>query len=221
MMQNGANMMDNNQVLFNLVPAASRETGYNPGLEALRFYTDFSNSGKESYAWNAGLPNSLEMFISGKLAIYFGYAYDLPTIKTQAPKLNFSIAKLPQIEGNPPTNINFANYWVEVVSKKSTHQTEAWDFIQFMAKEEQAKSYLEKTKKPTALRSLVASQRTNDEIGVFADQVLTAKSWYKGLNAPAAEDAIKEMIDAVVKNTGERIQDILDNAASKIQQTVN
>ncbi|MFA6194575.1 MAG: extracellular solute-binding protein [Patescibacteria group bacterium] len=221
MMQNGAVMMDGTQVLFNLVPPASKDTGYNPGLEALRFYTDFSNSGKESYAWNNGLPNSLEMFTSGKLAIYFGYSFDLPTIKTQAPKLNFSIAKLPQIEGNPPTNVNFANYWVEVVSKKSTHQNEAWDFIQFITKEEQAKNYLEKTKKPTALRSLVASQRTSDEIGVFADQVLTAKSWYKGKNAQAAEDAFKEMIDAVVNNTGERIQDVINNAVSKIQQTVN
>ncbi len=221
MMQNGAVMMENGQVLFNLVPPASKDTGYNPGLEALRFYTDFSNSGKESYAWNNSLPNSLEMFTSGKLAIYFGYSFDLPTIKTQAPKLNFSIAKLPQIEGNPPTNVNFANYWVEVVSKKSTHQNEAWDFIQFITKEEQAKSYLEKTKKPTALRSLVASQRTSDEIGVFADQVLTAKSWYKGKNAQAAEDAFKEMIDAVVNNTSEKIQDVINNAVSKIQQTVN
>ncbi len=221
MMQNGAVMMDGNQVLFNLVPPASKDTGYNPGLEALRFYTDFSNSGKESYAWNGALPNSLEMFTSGKLAIYFGYSFDLPTIKTQAPKLNFSVAKLPQIEGNPPTNVNFANYWVEVVSKKSAHQNEAWDFIQFITKEEQAKSYLEKTKKPTALRSLVASQRTSDEIGVFADQVLTAKSWYKGKNALAAEDAFKEMIDTVVNNTGERIQDVINNAVSKIQQTIN
>ena len=221
MMQNGATMMDNNQVMFNLVPAASRDTGYNPGLEALRFYTDFSNSGKESYAWNSTLPNSLEMFTSGKLAIYFGYSFDLPTIETQAPKLNFSVAKLPQIEGNPPTNVNFANYWVEVVSKKSAHPNEAWDFIQFITKEEQVKSYLDKTKKPTALRSLVASQRTDDAIGVFADQVLTAKSWYKGKNPQAAEDAFKEMIDTVVQNTGDKIQDILDNAVAKIQQTVN
>jgi len=221
MMQNGAIMNNNGQISFNLVPPVSRDTGYNPGLEALRFYTDFSNSGKESYAWNSTLPNSLEMFTSGKLAIYFGYSYDLPTIYTQAPKLNFSVAKLPQIEGNPPTNINFANYWVEVVSKKSAHPNEAWDFIQFITKEEQVKSYLEKTKKPTALRSLVASQRTNDAIGVFADQVLTAKSWYKGRNAQAAEDAIKEMIDAVVNNTAERLQDILDTAVAKIQQTVD
>lgn len=221
MMQNGAIMMDNGQVLFDKIPPASQSNNYNPGIEALRFYTDFANAGKESYSWNNTLPNSLDMFISGKLAMYFGYSYDLPTIKTQAPKLNFSVAKFPQIEGTPPTNINFANYWIEVVSKKSTHQDEAWDFIQFITKEEQAKIYLEKTKKPTALRSLVAAQRSDNEIGVFADEVLTAKSWYKGKNSPAAEDAIKEMIDTVINNPGARISDIIEEAASKVQQTIN
>lgn len=220
MMQNGAVMMDRNQVTFNVVPLVSRDNNYNPGLEALRFYTDFANPTKESYTWNDELPNSLEMFMSGNLAIMFSYSYDLPTIKAQAPKLNFSVAKLPQIEGAPPTNVNFANYWVEVVSKKSEHQNEAWDFIQFMVKEEQAKSYLEKTKRPTALRSLVASQRTDNEIGVFADQVLTAKSWYKGKNILAAEAAIREMIERAVLTSGERLQEVINNAAAKVQQTI-
>jgi ABC-type glycerol-3-phosphate transport system substrate-binding protein len=161
------------------------------------------------------------MFISGNLAIMFGYAYDLPTIKAQAPKLNFSIAPLPQIEGNPPTNINFANYWVEVVSKKSKQQNEAWDFVQFITAADQARTYLAKTKKPTALRVLVPEQRDDDEIGVFAGQVLTAKSWYKGKNPLAAETAIKEMIEAVINNPLEKIQDIINAGAAKVQQTVN
>jgi multiple sugar transport system substrate-binding protein len=222
MLQNGAEMEnDSGQVTFNLVPSFAKDTNYNPGLEALRFYTDFSNPGKESYSWNDDMPNSLDMFISGNLAIMFSYSYDLATIKAQAPKLNFSIAKLPQIEGNPPTNINFANYWVEVVSKKSAHPNEAWDFIQFMTKEEQVKSYLDKTKKPTALRSLVESQKADNDIGVFADQVLTAKSWYEGKNPLAAEDAIKEMINTVIKNTSDTLQTILNTAASHVQQTIN
>jgi len=222
MMQNGAIMMDDNgQILFHTIPPFTKDTNYNPGLEALRFYADFANPTKESYTWNNELPNSLEMFISGNLAMMFGYSYHLPTIRARAPKLNFSVAKLPQIEGNPPTNINFANYWVEVVSKKSKNPDIAWDFIQFITKEEQVKTYLEKTKRPTALRSLVSLQKEDDEIRVFVEQVLTAKSWYKGKNVTAAEDAIKEMINAVLANTGEKLQNILNTAVSKIQQTIN
>jgi multiple sugar transport system substrate-binding protein len=221
MMQNGVTMMDESgQVTFNLIPSFVKDGTYNPGLEAIRFYTDFANPTKESYSWNNGLPNSLEMFISGNLALMFSYSYDLATIKAQAPKLNFSVAKFPQIEGNPPTNINFANYWVETVSKKSTHQNEAWDFLQFITKAEQAKIYLESTNRPTALRSLVDEQRQKEEIGIFADQVLTAKSWYKGKNVFAAEEAIKEMINSILENTGEKMQNIINTAASKVQQTI-
>jgi len=220
MMQSGATMMnDNGQVLFHTTPS-SNPTNYSPGLDALRFYTDFVDPVKESYTWNSELPNSLEMFISGNLAIMFSYSYDLETIKAQAPKLNFSVTKLPQIEGVPPTNINFANYWIEVVSKKSPVSNEAWDFVQFITKEEQAKLYTEKTKRPTALRSLVAKQKEDNEIGVFADQVLTAKSWYRGKNVQAAEDAIAEMIDAVAKNPLDKIQEIISTGAAKVQQTV-
>lgn len=219
MMQNGATMMDGKQVLFNVVPVATRDTNYNPGLEALRFYIDFSNPGKEVYSWNDDLPNSLEMFISGKLALMFGYSYHLATIKAQAPKLNFSVSTLPQIEGSP-MEINFANYWVESVSKKSLYPNEAWDFLQFATKEEQAKTYLEKTDKPTALRSLVATQREDNEIGVFAAQVLTAKSWYHGKSVAAAETAIAEMINSA-KQSADKILEVINTGAAKVQQTVN
>lgn len=219
MMQNGAIMMNGQQVLFNTIPAAAQDKNYNPGLEALRFYIDFSNPGKEVYAWNDELPNSLDMFISGKLAMMFGYAYHLPTIKAQAPKLNFSISKLPQIEGSLG-EVNFANYWVEAVSNKSEYPNEAWDFIQFMTKAEQASLYLEKTKKPTALRALVPVQLEDDDLSVFASELLTAKSWYHGKNAMAAETAIAEMINNA-KQGLDKILEVINTAANKVQQTVN
>jgi ABC-type glycerol-3-phosphate transport system substrate-binding protein len=219
MMQNGATMMEGRQVLFNVIPAATRSTNYNPGLEALRFYTDFSNPGKEVYSWNDDLDNSINMFTSGKLAMMFGYSYHLPIIKAQAPKLNFSVAKLPQIEGSP-LEVNYANYWVETVSSKSKYKYAAWSFIQFATKAEQAKLYLEKTNKPTALRSLVSEQRQDDQISVFADQVLTSRSWYKGKDSDAAEKAIAEMINTARQNL-DKLIDHLNTGASRVQQTIN
>lgn len=222
MMQNGAVMInEDNKVSFHLLPDFARETGYNPGLEALRFYTDFANPGKEAYSWNNELNNSLEMFSSGNLALMFGYSYHAPIIKAAAPKLNFSVAKFPQIEGgNPQVSINFANYWVETVSKKSEHINEAWDFLQFITRAEQAQMYLEKAKKPTALRSLVAQQRADDDIGVFADQVLTARSWYRGSNIKATEQAFAQMIDAALANNESDLLKIITSGATKIQQTI-
>lgn len=220
MMQSGATIIDDGgKVVFNS-SITSASGGYNPGVDALRFYSDFANPNKESYTWNKDLDNSLALFMNGKLAIMFGYSYDLATIKTQAPKLNFDVAKLPQIEGNPPTNINVANYWVESVSKKSAHIDEAWDFVQFIAKEEQVKTYLEKTGRPTALRSLIEIQRGDENIGVFAEQLLTARNWYRGQNIKAAEDAVAEMIERAFADTEGRLQEIVNDGAAKIQQTI-
>ncbi len=221
MMQNGANMMsDSGQILFNTVPENSPNSDYNPGLMALKFYTDFANPVKEVYAWNNKLENSVNSFASGKTAIMFGYAYHLPTIKTMAPKLNFMVAPLPQIEGSG-TPVNFANYWVEVVSKKSKHQNEAWNFVQFLASADQVNSYLTKTKKPAALRSLVSKQTEDLEIGVFASQVLTSKSWYKGKNASVMEKFFAQMIDETLADTENKIMEIMNLYASRIQQTIN
>lgn len=217
MMQNGSKVLDNGAVVFNSIPENLVASGYKPGLGALVFYTDFSNPIKEVYSWNDTLPNSLEMFTSGNLAMTFGYSYDLPTIKARAPKMNFAVVKLPQISGNP--EVNFANYWLETVSKKSKHQNEAWDFVQFATKQEQAKTYLTKTKKPTALRLLIDEQKNDPELAPFAEQVLTAKSWYQGKNPQAAEKAIGEMIDNTIKNYGQA-QEILEFCANQIQQTI-
>lgn len=219
MMQNGANMMsDNGQILFHTIPESLPDKSYNPGLMALRFYIDFANPIKEVYSWNNTVENSINMFASGKLAMTFGYAYHLPTIKTMAPKLNFLVAPLPQIEGsNLP--VNFANYWVEVVSKKSKYQNEAWNFIQFLTNAENVGTYLAKTKKPAALRSLLPAQQEDQEIGVFASQVLTAKSWYKGNNAMLMENFFGQMIDAALADTENKTMDIMNLYANRIQQS--
>ena len=219
MMQNGAEMLsDAGQVRFAAVPAAFQKQQFSPGMEALRFYTDFANPIKEVYSWNNEMNNSIDMFANGRLAMVFGYAYHLPVIKAKGPKLNFAIAPLPQIEGNL-NKINYANYWVETVLKKSEHSAIAWDFVQFAASAKNVKTYLNKTKKPTALRSLIKEQLEDENIDVFASQPLTAESWYRGKDANAMEEIFKEMIDNVNANPN-NIKNAISSAANKIQQTI-
>jgi multiple sugar transport system substrate-binding protein len=217
MMQNGSVMMENGSVTFQSVPQNSQQN-YNPGMEALRFYTDFSNPAKDVYCWNGNLPYSLTMFEQGNLAMMFDYAYDLSVIKAAAPKLHFSVAKMPQIQGNAK-QANYANYWMETVSAKSKNVNEAWDFIQFETSQNQVQNYLKTAKKPTALRALINSQVDDMDIGIFANQVLTAQSWYQGKGPLAAENAMQEMIDLTIKNVKD-IGQIINQGANKVQQTI-
>lgn len=200
MMQNQTLMTDDaGFAIFDKVPPNLAGRPAPPGEEALAFYTDFASPAKEVYTWNNNFPNSVDAFAAGKTAMFFGYSYHLPVLNVKAPKLNWTTAKLPQIGG---AEVNFANYWVEVVSKKTKHPNESWAFLQFAAlNKDEAKKYLARVKKPTALRELISEQTQDLELGPFAEGLLTAKNWYKGVDSKTAEEAIRDMINQVVTGT--------------------
>lgn len=218
MMQNGTQMTDQNgMATFDRYPPELAGRPLPPGAEALVFYTDFANPEKEVYTWNAKMPDSLAAFANGQTAFFLGYAYHLPQIRQLNPKLNFGIAAVPQISGNKP--VNFANYWAEVVSKKTAHPDEAWDFIQFAASAEQAQKYLAATKKPTALRGLISSELNDLDLSSFASELPTAKSWYHGTDADATEQAFDDMINQMLAAQADP-KKIIGIAATKVNQTI-
>jgi len=218
MMQNQTLMSDESgTALFDKVPPNLAGRPVPPGEEALVFYTDFASPAKEVYTWNNDFGNSLDAFAAGKTAMFLGYSYHIPLLRVRAPKLNWATSRLPQIDGN---EVNFANYWVEVVSKKTKNPDAAWAFLQFAATDkDEAKKYLARVKKPTALRELIALQSQDVELGAFAESVLTAKNWYKGANPRAAEDAFRDMINQVATGTLE-VREAIRLATQKVNATL-
>jgi len=222
MMQNGVEMVDERgRVTFNDIPKGSPRDAP-PGVDAVRFYTDFANPTKEVYTWNTAMPSSLDAFVNGQTAMFLGYSYHLPIIRTLAPKLNIGIASLPQISASTDLTqqVNYGNYWAEGVSKDSKYQDYAWDFVQFATDAKNVGSYLADAGKPTALRSLIAGQLNDEDLGVFAAQLLTAKTWYRGKNVDAQEKAMNQLIDDFLAGTyGDDPQKAVDNAARVVAQT--
>jgi ABC-type glycerol-3-phosphate transport system substrate-binding protein len=62
---------------------------------------------------------------------------------------------------------------------------------------ESANKYLELAKKPAARRDLIDSQKSDQDLGVFAQQALTARSWYQVDNS-SIEIVLADMIESVV-----------------------
>jgi hypothetical protein len=44
------------------------------------------------------MPNSLDYFLSGRLATYFGFVSEAPRIRFKNPNLNFDVAEIPSVE---------------------------------------------------------------------------------------------------------------------------
>lgn len=208
-------------------------------VKALGFYTDFANPTKEVYSWNDSMNQALDVFKAKGSAFYFGYPYDIEKIdsswyedKKNGEKTWFDIAQVPQItqkrkdkDGNTVSTasnpINIANYQIMTVSHKAKNKDIAWGFIQFATKEKNVKMYLDSTNKATALRSLYGKQETSI-MKPFADQALSAKSWYHGTNYTLAKNSMNELIETFkTKNLEEKeINILLENTATNINQDI-
>ena len=197
MLQNGTKMIneDKESATFDESIYAEGKT-YQPGQDALRFYTDFSNPSKRTYTWNRQMSYSLDAFIEGKVVMMFNYSNQIPAIKDRAPYLNFGISPMLQIKARN-FDIDYANYWAFTVSKKTRVIQEAWKFILYLSQKENAKKYLEIVNRPTARRDLVNWQKDDLELGVFAKQSLSAQTWCQ-VDPSAIETIFANAIESVV-----------------------
>lgn len=217
MFQNGVNLVrpDNR---INLEDPETQDLA----LEAINFYNDYSNPIKEVYSWNESQDEAMEAFINGQVAFFFGYPYHLSQIKSRVTnKFNLKTAKIPQIK-DTLRPANFANYWIMTVSHKTNNADPAWGFIDFASRKENVKMYLDKTKKPTALKSLKDEQAADLELKPFVEQILTAQSWYRGDSPEKADEYIIEIINKIKSENLQlkEIRNLLNNTSIKINQTI-
>ena len=165
MMQNGADMKD-----FSSQSA----------IDALTYYTSFATTDK---VWDATLPNSVTAFADGKVAMILAPSWRAFEIRQKSPSLDFGMAPVPQLE---TTTVNYANYWVEGVSRESKQKDGAWMFLQFLSsKEQQTKMYrsaLEKTPRlfgeVYARKDLLDELKDDPFVGAVVSSTTQAKSWY-------------------------------------------
>jgi len=212
MLQSGAQMVDQNRTIatFNQSTNLNGESFY-PGQRTLEFYTDFINPLKSVYTWNTRMDYSIDAFSEGKAAMMLNYSYQTPIIRAKSPYLNFGIASMPQIDGSIK-DVNYANYWGLTVSHNCQNADKAWQFIVWLTNKENAQKYLELTKKPTAQRDLILWQKNNPDLAVFAEQALTAYSWFQVDNS-AIEIILADMVESIVLGTA-TIQEAINKAAS-------
>lgn len=207
MLQNNTKMVDVGQKLarFNTF---QNDAGGNPiytGTNALDFYTSFARSDKANYSWDTAMPDALQAFIDGKLALFVGYQYITQTLKQRAPTLEYSVLPMPQVKDG--TKVNYGSYWTEAVTNNSKHAAAAWDLVVFMASHPQ--NYLRATGRTLAI---VTPDVPED---VFSKQATSAADWYKGKQAEKMDSILNEMIDNVTAKH-QPLQASIDNASSAV-----
>lgn len=176
MLQNGASMTDEPPTKATFAqPDAS---GYASGAKAMEYYTSFANPKKQNYAFQDTLGYTVKAFAEGKVAMMINYPFKATEVKQFNQDLDFKMAKLPQIKDQK--EINFAQYWVEMVNKNSSNSEIAWDFIRFAATKDNQKKFNAETLRPTSRKDLISAQDGDAMIGPFASQISSAQTFYRG-----------------------------------------
>ncbi|MDP3941247.1 MAG: extracellular solute-binding protein [bacterium] len=179
--------------------------------EALRFYTNFA-TGRDNFVkvWNPEGQPALEAFAGGNVAMYFGYSWDIFTVKARSPELVFSTHKIPYLS----TPITVASYWAEGVSSKSKHQKESLLFLQFLTKKEtQQKLYTLEAKtrlfgELPAREDLAAAFSDNALLFPFLDQAKFAVSSY--FVSDTHDSSVNEQLNTYLGNA---VRSVLGNTS--------
>jgi len=219
MMQNGAQMIN-----------TSGRTAFqqSAGLTALNFFTSFSRPNKETYSWNMNQSNALDAFTKGKVAYFFGTLADQEKIAKSG--IKWQVSPMLHIDERGDKDgltgatrfMNLAEYEIGMVSKAATtarRGTVAWNFLQFMSRSSNVTNYLTTTGKLSAIKKVLTDQKDDPKFGVFADQLLTAESWYHGNNATAVDGYFQQMITSILKD-GADPQAALNIVASQVQASL-
>jgi len=132
--------------------------------DAFKFYTSFSKG--EGRVWDQTLPNSKVAFAGGRVAMYFGYSWDLFEIQSINPNLTFQIFSVPSLSGRKNT---ISSYWAEGVSSKTKHPKEAFVFIEYLSKTETIQKLFEAQSK---VRNLGTAYPKKEMVDLLKDNTL-------------------------------------------------
>jgi len=168
----------------------------NGAASALQFYTEFANPTKTIYTWNRALPNSQSAFVGGDLAVYLGYASDYPTIAQRNPNLPFSVALLPQIQGNT-VRMTFGRMTSVAVARTTKNPEGALVVAQQLTSTTGVAELAKRSSLPPVRRDVSIDTSGNAAAQMFVQSALIARGWLDP-DPTTTNQVFSDMIQSVV-----------------------
>lgn len=171
----------------------SHGQGLVPAEEALSYYTEFSNPLKPSYSWNRSLSTDKSAFIAGQLAVYFGYASELASIRTANPNLNFDVAIVPQTEGK---RLTFGDMNAIALLKSSKNLSAAYTDAVLLTGSQLENSWSAISGFPPVRRDLLTSVSGDAYSPIFYQSALISNAWLDP-NKEATTNVFSNLVENV------------------------
>jgi ABC-type glycerol-3-phosphate transport system substrate-binding protein len=169
--------------------------GLVPGEQALSYYTEFSNPNKASYSWNRSLPNDKNAFVAGKLAVYFGSASELASIRAANPNLNFDVAAIPQT-GTGSKKAVFGSMNAIAILKSSRNPGSAFIAATNLSGPVLQAKWLEQSGFPPIRRDMFTTLPGDAYKAVFYQSALISTAWLDP-NREGSNDVFTRLVENV------------------------
>ncbi|MBI4022833.1 hypothetical protein HY375_01565 [Candidatus Berkelbacteria bacterium] len=221
MLQNGTQMLapDDQNATFHLAIDGPAGAKIFRGTEALTRYTSFADPANSFYTWNASMPDDVQAFLDGKVAMIFGYQYYELLFRQLAPTFSYAVVPFPQI-ADTERPVDYGSYWVEVVTKSAENPGLTWGVLAKLGGDFN-QSFLDSTGRPSprpttdAIPSTIG--RASETKSPFSYQPQTATSWRKGKRPDRVDNLFRDMIRRVSQD-GEPAQTAIEATAKLVTE---
>jgi len=184
-----------------------------PAEAALDFYTQFSNSAKPFYTWNRSMPQASTVFTSGALAMYIGYASELPLLRAKNPTLNLGVTSVPQSRVSGKL-ITFGKLRGVAVVKNTKNQPAAFAGALEIVASTVSSALSKISGLPPARRDLLASKPSDLANTVFYNSAVQSKGFIDPDDAKT-QSSFVNMIESVTSGRA-RVSEAVSTASSEL-----
>lgn len=185
-----------------------------PSEAALRFYTEFSNPSKKAYSWNRSLPEAMSYFLSGDLALYFGFASEFNNIKIKNPNLNFDVAVVPQ-RREAKTKTTFGKMQGLALVKSSRKLSSAFSAISMLTSRDNVATWTKVSGLPPVRKDLLQLGSPDPEDSIFYNSAIISKAWLDP-NREETQNIFQNMVESITSGRL-MLSEAVDRSSAEIQ----
>lgn len=213
--------LQNEEGTFNFLPwlwstgASSYEMNSEGGIKALTYVKDLVDAGvmsKECINWTQG--DVMNQFISGNVAMMVNGPWQIPTMKQEAPDLNWDVTLIPK-DAEFASDIGGENYAVIA----GGNEDGALNFLEFATQEEQVSFMMNAMGYISADKAIADTQFSAEEDAVykkFVEQLEYAHARGPLAEWPEVSDAISLAFNEVMTGSSSP-----EDAAAAAQATID
>ncbi len=174
--------------------AQTTDAGVSPAESAVRYWTEFADPVKPNYSWNRSQKNARDAFLAGTLAMYFGPASELLSIRESNPNLNFDVAQVPSVRGGGESAA--AEVQALAIPRGASNASGATTVAMVLISAPIAQSLAEATRLPSPRRDVEAPSSADQYLSTFRLAALKSFS-FRDPDPVGSDTILSRMIDSV------------------------